>query len=198
MNFYWLTYFEYRTLSVFYFVRFYSCLDTNEHPHTFRIISYVLFNKAASKCFLFLDCLCYFLSFNNNNNNIYLPTAAVSPFTFSETLACEGRISEICRWYIRETECAWILECDSCNCRKTILPGLLCKIVNSAAIYTRCLSVKCLSETFILRFNHFSVGKERNSLARSTGPLAKINNIRSFLFKIFTLLKLRQSFLHAS
>ena len=155
MNFYWLTYFEYRTLSVFYFVRLYSCLDTNynEHPHTFRIISYVLFNKAASKCFLFLDCLCYFLSFNNNN--IYLPTAAVSPFTFSETLACEGRISEICRWYIRETECAWILECDSCNCRKTILSGLRCKIVNSATIYTRCLSVKCPSETFILRFNHF-------------------------------------------
>ena len=78
--------------------------------------------------------------------------------------------------------------------KQSNLSGLRCKIVNSATIYTR-LSV---SETFILRFNLFNVGEERNSEARSTGPFAKINNIISILFKIFTLVKLRQSFLHAS
>ena len=51
---------------MFYFVRFYSCLITNNpdnRPHTFRIISYV--NNSSEQMFLFLDCLCYFFSLND-------------------------------------------------------------------------------------------------------------------------------------
>ena len=89
--YYELTYFEYRILSVFYFVRFCSCLVTNNRPHTFRIISCVLFNNSSEQM-LFIPCrslTVYVIS------SVY-KTAAVSPFTFAETLAREGWISEIC------------------------------------------------------------------------------------------------------